>query len=169
MVRWLERVTLLRHVRHDICLICAILLFLNLTINRTSRSIEDEYPKRGLSTEVVTNTSSFTLIEKFSLNNTIILTICNAGMAKEWLQQWYVSARRLGIENLFVIATDKEAFWWIRGRIGKQVILVDDLVPLLTSNRWVTKKVQNGTQTLLPSCFETRLGRIGSRQGNPGY
>lgn len=75
-------------------------------------------------------------LERYAQNNTIFLTICNRGMAIEWLQQWYVSARRVGIENLIVVATDTEAYDWIYARIGDRVIHVQDITPLLSSTRW---------------------------------
>lgn len=61
-------------------------------------------------------------------------------MAKEWLQQWYMSARRVGITNLLVIATDIETFEWVQVRIGRHVLNVEELVPLLQSDRWGEKK-----------------------------
>lgn len=66
-------------------------------------------------------------------------------MAKEWLQQWYVSARRVGITNLLVIATDTETYEWAQVRIGRHVLQVEELVPLLQSDRWGEKKNQSSS------------------------
>ena len=67
-------------------------------------------------------------ITDLASNNFIILTICNKGMAMQWLQQWYVSARKVGINNIVVIATDLEAYNWIRARVGNRVIDASRLV-----------------------------------------
>ena len=75
-------------------------------------------------------------ITEYSINNFLVLTICNKGMAIEWLQQWYVSARRSGIENLVVIATDEEAYDWIHKRIGERAISAQGLISLLDADPW---------------------------------
>ena len=76
---------------------------------------------------------------RFAKNNTVIVAICNKGMAVEWLQQWYVSARRSGIDNVVVIATDSEAFTWMYERIGERAIHIRDITPLVEGARWNKK------------------------------
>lgn len=85
-------------------------------------------------------------IENYAVNNLIIVTICNKGMATEWLQQWYVSAQRASIRNTIVIATDTEAFEWIRERIGDRVIDATDFVPLIQAERWNKIKKEDKIQ-----------------------
>jgi len=75
-------------------------------------------------------------ILQYSKDDFIIITICNKGMAAEWLQQWYVSAKRAGIHNLLVIATDAQAYRWAQERVGNRAISVDQITPLLNSTRW---------------------------------
>lgn len=84
-------------------------------------------------------------LSRHATNNTIVLSICNKGMALQWLQQWYVSAKRIGIGNIMVIATDSEAFNWIRERLDDQVIHVRDVSSMLKSNRWNKKKKLSGS------------------------
>ena len=82
------------------------------------------------------------IAEKFaelSLNGIIFFTICNKGMAREWLQQWYISARRVGITNILVIATDTETYDWVQVRVEGYVVHAEELSPLLQSNRWIEK------------------------------
>jgi len=93
----------------------------------------------------ISQLSNFSLLEqsisKYSLDNLIVITICNKGMAMEWLQQWYISARRAGIHNLIVIAADSDSYKWVYKRIGNRVINAADMIPLLQSDRWHTNHV----------------------------
>jgi len=76
-------------------------------------------------------------LSKFAVNNTLIITICNLGMAGEWLQQWYMSARLNGIANIVVIVTNEQAYRWVSERIGERAILFTDIAPLLDDEkRW---------------------------------
>lgn len=76
-------------------------------------------------------------LSKFAVNNTVIITICNLGMAGEWLQQWYMSARLIGIANIIVVVTNEEAYAWVSERIGERAILFTDIAPLLDDEkRW---------------------------------
>lgn len=75
-------------------------------------------------------------LDDLSVNGTIFFTICNKGMAVEWLQQWYVSARRVGIANIFVVATDNSTYDWVQPHLGRRVLNIGDLIPLLRSDRW---------------------------------
>ena len=65
-------------------------------------------------------------------------------MATEWLQRWYVSASRANIENVIVIATDREAFAWIQERIGNRVIDATEFVPLIQAECW--NKIKGSSQ-----------------------
>ena len=75
-------------------------------------------------------------ISKYSKDNLIVLTICNKGMAVEWLQQWYVSARRAGVHNILVVATDREAHEWIFEKVGDRAIDASSWEMLTDSKRW---------------------------------
>jgi hypothetical protein len=92
-------------------------------------------------------TSFYSIAHKYALNGTIVVTICNRGMAKVWLQQWYVSARRAGVSNSMVVATDSETYSWIFERIGERVVHVDELVPLLDSDRWKSQRLKTGVES----------------------
>ncbi|CAL6331071.1 unnamed protein product [Bathycoccus prasinos] len=76
-------------------------------------------------------------------------------MATEWLQQWYVSARRANLGNIIVIATDTEAFEWIKVRIGSRVIDATEFAPLLQAKRWNTIKKESKIQNV---AFNWRSG-----------
>ena len=65
-------------------------------------------------------------------------------MVREWLQQWYVSGRRLGISNMVVVLTEEEAYREVRRRIGDRALLFTDLTPLLASERWQKTEVNGG-------------------------
>jgi len=88
------------------------------------------------------NSANLTL-QRYSTNGTVIVTICNLGMTEEWLQQWYVSGRRLGISNMVVILTDREAYGRVREQIGDRALLFTDVAPLLASERWKKKESNN--------------------------
>lgn len=78
-------------------------------------------------------------ISKYSKDNLIVLTICNKGMAFEWLQQWYVSARKAGVHNILVIATDREAYEWIFDNVGDRAVDASSWKMLSASKRWNSK------------------------------
>jgi len=93
-----------------------------------------------------------TILQKYSTNGTVIVTICNLGMVTEWLQQWYVSGRRLGISNMVVVLTDKKAYREVRRRIGDRALLFTDIAPLLASERWQ----KTGVNTELKGAYNWR-------------
>lgn len=105
--------------------------------------ISSKYSEEGIQESKVLNkllpVSVWEATQTNISNNTIIVTICNIGMAKEWLQQWYISARRVGLDNIIVIATSEEAYKWIFDRVGRRVLLLDDFVSQLKSSRWNSK------------------------------
>ena len=120
-----------------------IVVFLSFQLIFILRFVKLSDPENVLETSATRYTTKYQSwesigkkIAEYSMNNFVILTICNKGMAIEWLQQWYVSARRNGIENLVVIATDEEAYYWIHERIGERAISAQGLIPLLSADRW---------------------------------
>jgi len=134
--------TLMWGRRHFICILAlSLTLGFNLEVLRLKLAL-DFYSSSSsgkLANRVELLSSKETVKEKlasFSTNKMTFVTICNKGMAVEWLQQWYVSARRAGIVSILVVATDDEAYEWIRLRLGEDVIPVSALVPLLSSERW---------------------------------
>jgi len=93
-------------------------------------------------------------IAEYSIDNLIVLTICNMGMASQWLQQWYVSARLANIQNIIVFATDKEAYDWIYQRIGDRVFYASELISLLKAERW--SKLNQGQELQSSSAYNWR-------------
>lgn len=85
-------------------------------------------------------------LQKYSTDGIVIVTICNRGMVEEWLQQWYVSGRRLGLSNMVVVLTEDEAYREVRRRIGDRALLFTDVAPLLSSERWQTTEVNSDSR-----------------------